>query len=386
MPNNHLLSLLRDSMDDLVIYPPDAFQGRLKEELLRSHRLGTPFVYLEIDTRHIDLLGIERHSDENLQAWKISILTTFNCLSPMDVAGFLPSGRGIGLLIINFSLDNLERLKRQILRNLRDACLLDRILLRPKAPFFNVYFCTAEIEHKHQISVQRMEQFNQLSEGFLKVEPFQYSELHQNRWNPTFVNWAKRCIDFMGAFVGIALLSPLMAAIAILVKLSSPGPVLFGQIRVGMNGDLFKMYKFRSMYTNAEQILKELKENGLNEVDGPVFKMRNDPRITPVGQFLRRYSLDELPQLWNVLIGEMCLVGPRPPLPSEVEQYLPWHKMRLSVKPGLTCHWQVSGRSNIGFDEWMRLDNQYVRHGDLLTDLDLIRRTIRIVVKGEGAY
>lgn len=385
MPNK-LLSLIRDSIEDFFVYPPEALQGRLKEELLRSHRLGVPFCYIEVDARHIDLLGTERHSDENLQAWKIAALTVFNCLSPMDVIGFLPNGRGLGILVINFNLENLERLKRQILRNLRDACLLDRILLRPKAPFFQVYYCTAQIEHKHQLSMQKMEQFNQLSEGFLHVAPFNYSELRQNRWNPTLINWVKRAIDFCGALIALILLSPLMLILALLVKFSSKGPIFFAQTRVGMNGDLFRMFKFRSMYTNAEQILADLRKAGLNEVDGPVFKMKDDPRITPIGHFLRKYSLDELPQFWNVLIGDMCLVGPRPPLPAEVAQYLPWHKMRLAVKPGLTCHWQVSGRSNIGFEEWMRLDNQYVRHGDLLTDLDLIRRTIRVVVKGEGAY
>lgn len=385
MPNK-LLSLLRDSIEDFFVYPPEALQGRLKEELLRSHRLGVPFCYIEVDMRHLDLLGTERHSDENLQAWKIAVLTTFNCLSPMDVIGYLPGGQGLGIMLINFNLENLERLKRQILRNLRDACLLDRILLRPKSPFFKVFFCTAEIEHKHQLSVQKMEHFNQLSEGFLHVESFNYSALRQNRWNPTFINWAKRALDFCGAFIALALLFPLMLVLALLVKFSSKGPIFFAQTRVGMNGDLFKMFKFRSMYTDAEKRLNELQKAGLNEADGPVFKMKHDPRITPIGHILRKYSLDELPQFWNVLIGDMCLVGPRPPLPAEVSQYLPWHKMRLAVKPGLTCHWQVSGRSNIGFEEWMRLDNQYVRHGGLLTDLDLIRRTIRVVVKGEGAY
>ncbi len=138
------------------------------------------------------------------------------------------------------------------------------------------------------------------------------------------------------------------------------------------------------MYTDAEIRLEKLRH--LNETTGPIFKMKNDPRIYPAGRILRKYSLDELPQLFNILLGDMAIVGPRPPLPKEVAQYEPWHKMRLAVKPGLTCHWQVSGRSKIGFEDQVRLDNKYIRHGGIATDMDLIRKTFKVVFKGDGAY
>ena len=144
------------------------------------------------------------------------------------------------------------------------------------------------------------------------------------------------------------------------------------------------MYKFRSMYQDAEARLAELQ--ALNEVDGPVFKMTNDPRITPVGKFLRKTSIDELPQLVNILRGDMSIVGPRPPLPKEVAQYSDWDWGRLAVRPGLTCYWQVSGRSNLSFDEWMRLDLKYIEEQGLITDLRIILRTVVVVLKGDGAY
>jgi lipopolysaccharide/colanic/teichoic acid biosynthesis glycosyltransferase len=149
---------------------------------------------------------------------------------------------------------------------------------------------------------------------------------------------------------------------------------------------LLKCGSFVPCILTRKSAKKQLIAEGHNETEGPTFKMKNDPRITPIGSFIRKYSIDELPQLVNVLVGEMAIVGPRPPVPSEVLEYLPWHKMRLAVKPGLTCHWQVSGRSNIGFEEWMRLDNKYIRHGDLKTDIGLISKTFKAVVKGEGSY
>jgi lipopolysaccharide/colanic/teichoic acid biosynthesis glycosyltransferase len=382
-----LLHLIQEDLQDVFLYPPDALQGRLKEELLRSHRLQMPFVYIEVPTRHLNFFGGEKNSDSLIQAWKIAILTLFRALKPYDVVGYLPKGRGFGFMLVGFDLDHLERLKCQVLRNLRDAGFLDQILIQPKAPMYEVSLCTAAVESVHQELVHKMKIFNELSVGFVHVKPFLYSDLTANRWSPLTINWFKRGIDFSVALVMLLLLAPLFVWIALLIKLSDPkGPVFFCQTRVGMNGDLFEIWKFRSMYANASERLAQLKAQGLNEVDGPVFKMKHDPRVTGIGRILRRFSLDELPQFWNVLVGDMCLVGPRPPLPEEVREYLPWHKMRLSVKPGLTCLWQVSGRSHLAFEEWMRLDNQYVRHGGLIQDLDLMRRTVRVVVKGDGAY
>ncbi len=201
------------------------------------------------------------------------------------------------------------------------------------------------------------------------------------------VSWqflAKRLVDVAGAAIGLLILGPLvMLPVAILIKLTSPGPVFFRQKRSGLHGRLFTMYKFRSMVSNAEMLRSELE--AFNEMSGPVFKMRDDPRVTPVGRFLRRTSLDELPQLWNVLKGEMSLVGPRPPIPSEVEQYTPWHRRRLSMKPGLTCLWQISGRNEVDFDQWMKLDLQYIDNWSLWLDLRILVRTIPVVLGGLGA-
>jgi exopolysaccharide biosynthesis polyprenyl glycosylphosphotransferase len=193
----------------------------------------------------------------------------------------------------------------------------------------------------------------------------------------------KRIIDVTGAAIGLIVLGPLvMLPVAIGLKLTSPGPVLFKQKRSGLHGRLFTMYKFRSMITNAEMLKAELEV--FNEMTGPVFKMRDDPRITPIGRFLRRTSIDELPQLWNVLVGDMSLVGPRPPIPTEVQHYDPWHRRRLSMKPGLTCIWQISGRNRIGFDQWMKLDMQYIDNWSLWLDLKILARTVPVVLTGLG--
>jgi exopolysaccharide biosynthesis polyprenyl glycosylphosphotransferase len=194
----------------------------------------------------------------------------------------------------------------------------------------------------------------------------------------------KRLIDIVGALVGLAVLGPLvMLPAAVAIKLTSPGPILFRQRRSGLHGRLFTMYKFRSMVDNAEMLRVELET--FNEMSGPVFKMTRDPRVTPVGRFLRKTSIDELPQLWNVLRGEMSLVGPRPPIPSEVQQYDAWHRRRLSMKPGLTCLWQISGRNQIGFDHWMKLDLQYIDNWSLWLDFKILMRTIPVVLSGFGA-
>ena len=194
----------------------------------------------------------------------------------------------------------------------------------------------------------------------------------------------KRAFDVISSVVAVLMLSPVFLATAIAVKLDSPGPVFFRQTRVGKNGRPFKMLKFRSMHVDAEARLESLR--GLNEVSGPVFKMKHDPRITRVGCFIRRTSLDELPQFLNVLSGEMSIVGPRPPVPSEVRQYQRWQRRRLSVKPGITCTWQVSGRSNVSFDQWMKLDLEYIDTWSLWQDIQICFRTVPAVLLSRGAH
>jgi exopolysaccharide biosynthesis polyprenyl glycosylphosphotransferase len=193
----------------------------------------------------------------------------------------------------------------------------------------------------------------------------------------------KRAIDILASAVALALISPLLVTVAFLVKLTSRGPILFKQVRVGQHSRQFHMLKFRSMVVNAEELKAKLLAQ--NEQQGPVFKMKSDPRITSIGRFIRKFSIDELPQLLNVLRGEMSLVGPRPPIPSEVSKYEAWQRRRLSVRPGLTCVWQVSGRNQISFEEWMYLDMQYIDHWSLRGDLELIVRTVPVVLTGRGA-
>lgn len=194
----------------------------------------------------------------------------------------------------------------------------------------------------------------------------------------------KRCIDLVLALVGLVLLLPLVPVIVVLIALDSKGPVLFTQKRVGRHGRLFTCYKFRSMVQDAEALKSEL--TAMNEATGPAFKIREDPRITAIGAFLRRSSLDEVPQLLNVLLGAMTIVGPRPQIPTEVELYEPWHRQRLAVKPGITCLWQIAGRSHIGFDEWMRLDLEYIRRRSLRMDLYILLQTLPAVMARKGAY
>jgi exopolysaccharide biosynthesis polyprenyl glycosylphosphotransferase len=193
---------------------------------------------------------------------------------------------------------------------------------------------------------------------------------------------AKELMDKALSFILIILFSPLYLLTALLVKLSSKGSVLFKQQRVGLNGRKFTLYKFRTMVENAEQLQKTLLDK--NEMDGPVFKIKEDPRITGLGKILRKTSLDELPQLFNVLSGDMSLVGPRPPLPEEVSQYELYHRKRLCVKPGLTCLWQVNGRNEINFDKWMKLDLEYIDNWSLLLDFKILLKTIPAVLSGSG--
>lgn len=194
----------------------------------------------------------------------------------------------------------------------------------------------------------------------------------------------KRVFDVVVGTFMLILLIPILPLIAVMIKLDTRGPVFFKQVRVGEGGKLFKFYKFRSMIHEADGSKASLIE--LNEQDGPIFKIRSDPRITSVGRFLRRSSLDEIPQIFNVLKGDMSVVGPRPPLPSEVVNYQPWHMGRLAVKPGITCLWQISGRSQIGFNEWMRLDMEYLKTRSFRTDLLIFLKTIPAVIARKGAY
>ncbi|WP_267201549.1 sugar transferase [Limosilactobacillus kribbianus] len=195
----------------------------------------------------------------------------------------------------------------------------------------------------------------------------------------------KRLFDIVAASIAVIILSPVFLIIAICIKVDDPkGPVFYSQTRVGKDGRLFKMYKFRSMVTNADELLEKLRSQ--NEVNGAMFKMKNDPRITRVGRVIRKYSLDELPQLVNVVGGSMSIVGPRPPLTSEVAEYTDYDKQRLMVKPGATGMWQVGGRNDVDFDEMVRLDLTYIQERSIWLDLKIMFETVKVMIKPNGAY
>ena len=202
--------------------------------------------------------------------------------------------------------------------------------------------------------------------------------------NETAYLVCKRVFDIAASFCALVVLSPVFLIICLIIYLDDPhGSPLFSQMRIGKNGKAFRFYKFRSMVVNAEDLLVGLQNQ--NEMSGPAFKMKNDPRITKVGKFIRKTSLDELPQLWNVLKGDMSFVGPRPPLPNEVEQYTEEQKRRLSVTPGLTCYWQVQpSRNDLDFDEWFELDMKYIRERSMKIDIKIIFQTILVVLHMEG--
>jgi lipopolysaccharide/colanic/teichoic acid biosynthesis glycosyltransferase len=199
-----------------------------------------------------------------------------------------------------------------------------------------------------------------------------------------YLRFGKRAFDVIGALFALVVSAPILAVLAVLIRIESGGPVFYKSVRIGRGGRAFTFYKLRSMVKDADRKRNQIEH--MNEADGPVFKIARDPRITRIGRVLRSSSLDEIPQFFNVLIGDMSLVGPRPPIPDEVAQYEPWQLRRLDVRPGITCLWQISGRSRIGFQEWMRLDLEYIKHQSLGLDLKILLRTIPAVLSREGAY
>jgi lipopolysaccharide/colanic/teichoic acid biosynthesis glycosyltransferase len=226
--------------------------------------------------------------------------------------------------------------------------------------------------------IERVDNANQEGDQMLKMLSF------PERKKSGLYCVTKRIFDIVIAIFILLLVMPLIPVIIILIKIDTKGPLLYRQKRVGKNRKEFNLYKFRSMFKGADKTIESLKQ--LSDSDGPVFKLKNDPRTTKVGYFLRHSSLDELPQLINVLRGEMSIVGPRPNLPSEVAQYLPWQAKRLEVSPGITCFWQVAGRSHIAFQEWMRLDLEYIKKRSFQTDLKIILKTFPAVIARKGAY
>jgi exopolysaccharide biosynthesis polyprenyl glycosylphosphotransferase len=229
---------------------------------------------------------------------------------------------------------------------------------------------------------QKMDTINMNTSSIIAV-PISLS--NSNKKAKRYYFMAKRSFDIVITTIALILLSPLLLTVALLIWLDSKGPIFFSQLRVGKGGKEFKMWKFRSMYVDAERRKQELMKQ--NEMQGGVlFKLKQDPRVTRVGKILRKFSIDELPQLWNVLRGDMSLVGPRPPLPNEVQEYTCHQRKRLEVTPGITCIWQVSGRSDIPFHQQVEMDLEYIRNQSLTYDLIILLKTVPAVLKARGAY
>ena len=384
--NPDIGSILDEQKLKNIVYPARLFRARLNEEFQRSNRTRKPFLFLKVYAHQFDILGWSRPNEVINKTWKISVLTMFSHLRFIDVLGYLPDSNGIGIILLNSDLTKLENIRKDMLHRLNDAGLIQALRHNPKKPIFKAYLYSGLQEKENQELNKKIEEFNSMGGSFFSLTRLTMSEIWQHPHKIRYRRVIKRTFDLVGATCGIILLSPLLLFCALAVKISDPkGPVIFKQTRVGKDGKEFTMYKFRSMYIDAEERKKELM--ALNETGGKTFKMKNDPRIYPFGRVLRKFSLDELPQLFNIIQGSMSIVGPRPPLPSEVEEYEPWHQVRLSVTPGLTCIWQVSGRSNIPFEGQMRLDNDYIRRdGKIAEDIKLILKTFKVVFKGDGAY
>ena len=384
--NPAINNLLNEQKLKNIVYPARLFRARLNEEFLRANRTRRPFLFIKIYSHQYDLFGWGRPSRTVEKTWRISVLTMFSHLRFIDVLGYLSDGSGIGLILLNSDMSSLEAIRKEILHKLNDAGLIHDLRHKPKTPIFQAYLYTGLQEKDNLELNEKLKEFNSTNGSFFTLNRLNLSDIWQHPHKIRYRHMIKRFVDLTATSIALVLLSPVFLFCAIAVKLSDPkGPVIFKQTRVGRDGKLFTMYKFRSMYVDAEERKQQLMAK--NETGGKTFKMKNDPRIYPFGRVLRKFSLDELPQFINILKGDMSIVGPRPPIPSEVAEYEPWHRMRLSVTPGLTCIWQVSGRSNIPFEGQMRLDNDYIRRdGKIGDDIKLILKTFKVVFKGDGAY
>jgi exopolysaccharide biosynthesis polyprenyl glycosylphosphotransferase len=312
-----------------------------------------------LDVRHVAVVGNASSAHEFARTikrhdmWGLKLVGVFN----RDEVRALLEGGGVDELIIVVDRESLNEYTDTFL-----FCEELGVTARVVLNFF-----------PHSIARMELQEFDGLPLLSFSTTPTNEA-----------IMFVRRILDVVLALVILVIFGPLvMLPTAILIKLTSPGPVLFKQKRCGLNGRVFTMYKFRSMVDNAEQLRVEME--AFNEMDGPVFKFSRDPRITTIGKIIRRRSIDELPQLFNVFQGHMSLVGPRPPIPQEVARYERWQRRRLSMKPGMTCLWQISGRNEVSFEDWMKLDLTYIDNWSLLLDLKILLKTVPVVLLGRGA-
>ena len=351
----------------------ELFRRILIRERKRADRSNQPLVLLLVDMN--DSLGADSSS-----IWETVIEALTAAKRGMDVLGWFERRAVIGLILPEIRLSDLAH-TREVL----DARVRRELVNRLGAEALNKFSIRLHVYLEPKLGGE---------EQLWRVNPFLYPERHSPWERRTIYDAIKRGLDVVGSLTLLVVLSPLLMAIAILVKLTSRGPVLFRQVRIGQMMKPFTMLKFRTMYSNVDHRLHHEFVSSFIKASGEVhepgknafFKLTNDPRVTPVGRMLRKTSLDELPQLWNVLRGDMSLVGPRPPLPYELEQYKPWHRRRiLEAKTGITGLWQVAGRSRTTFDEMVRLDLRYARTRSLWTDIKILLATPAAVISGKGA-
>lgn len=360
---------IMESVEAVSFLDQERFRNTIIDERKRSERSGRAFILLLAWVN-----GEMRETDLMFGARVLATLKT-----DIDQVGWFETGRTVGLLVPEIDPGDLQTVRERLKLAWEDA--LVRASTQDAAPvlFFDLRLYPERIT----------------AEGLIEdfVDPYLHPELSLDR-NTGAIPTVKRIMDLALSGVLLVLLSPLFLALAGLVKCSSRGPVLFRQVRVGHRMKPFVMYKFRTMYVDVDHQVHQdyvswfitSSAKAQSTSGNALFKLENDPRITPIGRVLRKTSLDEFPQFWNVLIGEMSLVGPRPPLPYEVEQYQPWHRGRvMEAKPGITGLWQVVGRSRTTFDEMVRLDLQYARSMSLLFDLKILFATPGAMISGKGA-
>ena len=347
----------------------EIFRSVLLRERRRADRFNQPFLLF--------LVGVDKQADAELPALPAAVVDALGAVTrDTDVLGWFKGQAVLGLIVPELGASGVD-LAREV-----EARILKELALRLDA------------DARRQISVglhAHMPATDAAEAGLPSVEPIVSSlrPVEEQSWRELF----KRVLDVCGSGALLLILSPLFLVIAALVRLKSPGPVFFRQVRIGRRAQPFTMLKFRTMHANNDSAIHQqyvswfIQSSGKTQTaDGTTFKLANDPRITPVGGLLRKTSLDELPQLWNVFVGDMSLVGPRPPLAYEVEQYKPWHCRRvLEAKPGITGLWQVTGRSRTTFDEMVRLDLRYAKSHSLWTDIKILLATPRAVISGKGA-
>ena len=357
-----------------TIFDEELFKHTVRRERKRTERSGLAMVML--------VISVQDSRSENtsvLFAGIANVLSTI--MSDVDIVGWVERQSIMGLIVPDIEMANLastcERLESEFRKEITSR--LGGGGIEYLSIILRVYPETQLREEQEALA----------------VDPLLFPDIHSNQRQHINFEVIKRGIDLLGSLVLIATLFPLLLIIAGLVKLSSPGPVLFRQIRIGQMMKPFMIWKFRTMYANADHgihhnyVSSFITSSGKGQDQdrrNKIFKLTNDPRITPLGHYLRKTSLDELPQLWNVLVGEMSLVGPRPPLWYELQQYKSWHRHRvLEAKPGITGLWQVTGRSRTTFDEMVRLDLRYARTRSLWTDIKILLATPRAIISGKGA-